>query len=55
MTEPQRTEKAQEPIDDPETPEYHVEDLELDTDDAAEVKAGIASSFLWIGTRTGGS
>jgi len=53
MTEPQRTEKAQEPIDEPKAPEDHVEDLELDTDDAAAVKGGVASSYLWVGSKTG--
>jgi len=55
MTEHERTEKAQEPIDEPKAPEDHVEDLELDTDDAAAVKGGVPSALLWIGTRTGGT
>jgi len=50
MTEQKPTEQAQEPVDEPKTPAGEVEDLELDTDDAAAVKAGVASSFLWVGT-----
>jgi len=55
MTEQQRIEQAQEPVDEPKTPEDHVEDLELDTDDAAAVKAGAINSLLWVGSRTGGA
>jgi len=48
MIEPQRTEQAKEPVDEPTTPEDQVEDLEPGKDDCAEVKGGIGAITLII-------
>jgi len=48
MTEPQRTEQVQQPDDEREAPEPRIEDLDIGTDDAAEVKGGIGAITLII-------